>query len=125
MIHIERVYEKIKKPGKRFLVDRLWPRGVSKESLRIDAWLKDVSPGEELRQWFHHEPGKWPEFKEKYFQELDTKPGAVAPLVAAARSGEIILVYAARDTRYNNAVALKEYLETRSGIELKRNEEQE
>lgn len=100
--------------GVRYLVERLWPRGVKKEALHVAAWLKDVAPSDQLRRWFAHDPQKWDEFRRRYFKELDENPEAWAPLHDAARHGTLTLVYSARDTEYNNAVALKEYLEAHS-----------
>jgi uncharacterized protein YeaO (DUF488 family) len=97
--------------GRRFLVERLWPRGIKKQDLRMDAWLKDVAPSTELREWFGHDPARWQEFKRRYFAELDANPSALRPLVEAARTGDLTLLYSARDTEHNNALALKEYLE--------------
>ena len=97
--------------GFRVLVDRLWPRGISKAQLRLDAWAKELAPSTALRQWFSHDAGKWPEFKERYFGELSSRQEQVARLVEQARIGRMTLVYAAKEDRYNNAVALKEHLE--------------
>jgi uncharacterized protein YeaO (DUF488 family) len=96
--------------GQRFLVERLWPRGVRKADLRLDGWLKDVAPGPELRRWFGHDPDKWPEFRRRYFAELRSSEDALAPLREASRRGPVTLVYGARDTEHNAAVALREYL---------------
>jgi uncharacterized protein YeaO (DUF488 family) len=93
------------------LVDRIWPRGLSKESLPLDAWLKDLAPSTELRKWFAHAPAKWPEFKARYFRELDAQPEATMQLLDLGRRGRLTLVFAAKDGQHNNAVALKEYLE--------------
>ena len=112
MIQIKRAYEPAaKSDGKRFLVDRLWPRGVTKEALRLEAWPKDVAPSDDLRRWFGHQPAKWDEFRRCYFAELDAEPEAWQPILKAARRGNITLLYGARDVEHNNAVALKEYLE--------------
>jgi uncharacterized protein YeaO (DUF488 family) len=92
------------------LVERLWPRGVRKADLRLDAWLKDVAPSPALRRWFGHDPDKWPEFKRRYFAELHQHEEALAPLREAAHEGPLTLVYGARDTEHNAAVALREYL---------------
>lgn len=94
----------------RLLVDRLWPRGLKKETSRIDQWLKDVAPSDGLRQWFGHDPGRWQGFRERYFCELDAKPEAIRPIVEAARMRPVTLLYAARDPDHNNAVALRDYL---------------
>jgi uncharacterized protein YeaO (DUF488 family) len=84
---------------------------VTKEALRIEGWLKDVAPSDDLRKWFGHEPAKWDEFRRRYFAELDAKPEAWQPILKAARRGNVTLLYSARDTEHNNSVALKEYLE--------------
>jgi len=99
--------------GTRLLVDRLWPRGVSKDALGLDGWLKDAAPSTELRRWFAHDPAKWPEFQARYAAELDARPEVVERLLERVRAGDVTLVYGARDTRHNNAVALKAYLERR------------
>jgi uncharacterized protein YeaO (DUF488 family) len=96
--------------GARYLVDRMWPRGVKKDALKIEAWLKDVAPTTALREWFHHDPEKWDEFRRRYFKELDTNRDAWLPLQRAANEGTLTLVYSARDTERNNAVVLAEYL---------------
>ena len=114
MIRVKRAYEPPGPgDGRRFLVDRLWPRGVKKEALRIEAWLKEVAPSDQLRRWFAHDPGRWIEFQRRYFAELDREPVAWEPLIEAAAKGPVTLVYSARDTEHNDAVALKEYLESR------------
>jgi uncharacterized protein YeaO (DUF488 family) len=97
--------------GTRFLVDRLWPRGVTKESLHVKAWLKDVAPSTELRKWFGHDPAKWDEFQRRYSDELDANPQSWQPLLDAARDGDVTLVYGAKDTEHNDAVVLKDFLE--------------
>lgn len=112
MISVKRVYEPAEPTdGARYLVDRLWPRGIRKEDLKIEAWLKDVAPSNELRNWFHHDLPKWDEFKGRYFAELDSKPNAWHPLMEAAKHGKVTLLYSARDEQHNNAVALQEFLE--------------
>jgi uncharacterized protein YeaO (DUF488 family) len=112
MVTTQRVYDKQKtKKGRQFLVERLWPRGVKKEALAIDGWLKQVAPSTGLRQWFSHDPKKWPEFRRRYFAELDKEPEAWKPLVEAARHGDVSLLYSSRDMEHNNAVALKDYVE--------------
>lgn len=117
MIRTQRVYEPPQpEDGRRFLVERLWPRGVKKEALPMAAWLKDVAPSDDLRRWFGHDPDRWEEFQRRYFAELDSKPEAWRPLVEAARRGNVTLLYSARDTEHNNAVALKVYLEERLRI---------
>jgi uncharacterized protein YeaO (DUF488 family) len=114
MIAIKRVYEEQSpSDGARFLVDHLWPRGLKKQEVKMEAWLKDVSPSNGLRHWFGHEPAKWQEFQRRYFAELNKKPEAWQPLLQAAQEGGITLMFSARDTEHNNAVALKSYLEKR------------
>jgi uncharacterized protein YeaO (DUF488 family) len=114
MIRVERVYERVKhKGGKRLLVDRLWPRGVKKSELRYDDWLKDVAPSDSLRVWFKHDPNKWNEFKVRYFNELDQNPGAWKPILDAAKKNDVTLLFSAKDETYNNATALKVYLESK------------
>ncbi len=114
MIRVKRAYEPAgRDSGKRFLVDRLWPRGVKKEQARLADWLKDLAPSSELRKWFGHEPAKWEEFQWRYFGELDQKPGVWQPLLQAAREGDVTLVFGASDEQHNNATALKNYLEWR------------
>ena len=111
MICSKRVYEPAQPgDGARFLVDRMWPRGIKKEDLPLDAWLKEVAPSNELRRWFGHDPGKWAEFKRRYFAELDSRPESVEPIQAAARRGQVTLLYSARDREHNNASALLVYL---------------
>jgi uncharacterized protein YeaO (DUF488 family) len=100
--------------GYRVLVDRVWPRGISREALHLDAWAKDVAPSTGLRKWFGHDADKWREFKTRYFGELRANETAVAPLRDAARRRTVTLVYGAKETRFNNAVALKEFLERRA-----------
>ncbi|HEX5004828.1 MAG TPA: DUF488 family protein [Gemmatimonadales bacterium] len=112
MIQIRRTYEPAVRDGSRvILVDRLWPRGVRKTALKLDAWLKDVAPSTELRQWFHHDPDKWPEFRRRYRKELEANPVALTPLLLAAAAGDVTLLYSAHDAAHNQAVVLKEYLE--------------
>lgn len=111
MITLKRAYDPARLgDGKRFLVERLWPRGVKKSALRIDGWLKDVAPSPSLRRWFSHDPAKWRKFRQRYFRELAKRP-VVETLRQAARRGRVTLVYSSHDREHNNAVALKEYLE--------------
>ncbi len=111
MIRTKRVYEEPEPAdGTRFLVERLWPRGMRKEALRLDGWLWDVAPSGELRRWFGHDPAKWEEFRRRYFAELDREPGAWRPILEAASQGDVTLLYRARDAEHNNARALAEYL---------------
>lgn len=114
MIRVRRAYEgPAAREGSRYLVDRIWPRGVRKEEAALDGWVKDVAPSGELRRWFGHDPARWEEFKRRYFAELDARPEVWEPLLEEARKGELTLVYGARDEQHNNAVALREYLEER------------
>jgi len=114
MIALKRVYDKTTpEDGICFLVERLWPRGIRKESLQLDAWLKDVAPSTDLRRWFGHDPEKWGEFRRRYFGELDGNSEAWTPIVRAAARRRVTLFYSSRDAEHNNAVALKEYLESK------------
>jgi uncharacterized protein YeaO (DUF488 family) len=114
MIKLKRVYDKEdSRDGVRYLVERLWPRGIKKTSLHLDGWLKDVGPSTELRKWFSHDPEKWEQFKRKYFAELDRAPENSEPIRQAARKGTVTLLYSSHDTEHNNAVALKEYIEAK------------
>ena len=111
-IRVKRAYVKpAKSDGFRVLVDRIWPRGISKKEAYIDEWMKEAAPSSELRKWFGHDPEKWKEFKKRYFQELDNGSAPLKQLREKAKTGRVTLVYAARDEDHNNAVALKEYLE--------------
>ena len=100
--------------GRRILVDRLWPRGVSKSAAHVDFWAKSVAPSHELRRWYQHDPAKWPEFRRRYFDELDANPSGVAELRDQLGSGTVTFVFGSREERLNNATALIEYLESRS-----------
>ena len=116
MIRVKRVYEPASpQDGARFLVDRLWPRGIKKEAVAAGAWLKEVAPSNELRHWYGHEPDKWEEFQRRYAAELESRPESWQPLLAAARQGPVTLLFSARNTDLNNAVALKVFLEKRLG----------
>ncbi len=111
MIKIKRVYDEPEKTdGFRILVDRLWPRGLSKEKAKVDLWLKDIAPSDEIRKWFGHEPEKWVEFKRRYFKELEEKKELVDLIVEKAHGG-VTLLYGTKEEKYNNAHALKEYIE--------------
>ncbi len=115
MISIKQVYEEQgPSDGERYLVDRLWPRGMSKEKLVMDAWLKDVAPTTELRRWFGHDPDKWEEFQSRYRSELDANPDAWKPLLEASKRGNVTLLYSAHDSEHNNAVVLKAYIQQRN-----------
>ncbi len=110
-IKLSRVYDS--QPlvdGKAFLVERLWPRGVRKDALTMDGWLRDVAPSGELRKWFSHDPARWEEFRRRYSDELDANPESWQPLVHAAAHGTVTLLYSSRDQEHNNAVALRDYL---------------
>lgn len=113
-VEIKRVYEPpAASDGERILVDRLWPRGLSRKAAAIDHWARDLAPSTALRQWYTHDPAKWPEFKRRYFAELRATGAAIRELVARARHHTVTLVYGSREERYNNAVALREYLRRR------------
>jgi uncharacterized protein YeaO (DUF488 family) len=114
-IWLKRAYEDPgPQDGTRVLVDRLWPRGVSKDEADIDLWLKEIAPSDTLRKWFGHDPGKWEAFKKRYYRELD-EPGnrATNKLAEIVREGRVTLVFSAKNERRNNAAALKEYMEER------------
>ena len=96
--------------GRRVLVDRLWPRGISREKLGAELWLREIAPSDALRHWFDHDPAKWPEFQRRYAAELDTNPEPVAELRAMIARGPVTLLFAAHDAQHNNAVALRAYL---------------
>ena len=113
-IDLKRAYDPpTKSDGRRILVDRVWPRGITKDDLQIDAWLKDLAPSTELRKWFGHDPAKWDEFRKRYALELEQRPEALEELVDKARAGHVTLVFSAKDTQHNNAVVLKEHLARR------------
>ena len=115
MIKTKRVYDAVSRAdGTRLLVERLWPRGLSKLELHADAWIKDVGPSTELRKWFSHDPKKWRQFRTRYFRELDARPESWEPILSAARDGTVTLVYSSHDTQHNNAVALQEYLDAKT-----------
>lgn len=116
MLKVKRVYSPPESTdGSRFLVDRLWPRGLKKESLKLAAWLRDVAPSDALRKGFCHDLAKWPDFRRRYAKELDAKPEAWAPILEAARKGSVTLLFGAKDEEHNNAVALAEYLKDKVG----------
>jgi uncharacterized protein YeaO (DUF488 family) len=113
-IKLKRVYEApCSSDGTRFLVERLWPRGIGKASLEVQAWLKDVAPSTDLRKWFSHDPARWDEFRRRYFAELEENPGSWLPILESAQRGTVTLIYSSHDSEHNNAVALKEFLERR------------
>ena len=111
MIRLKRAYDPPKKQdGYRVLVDRVWPRGVRKEDARINRWLKELAPSTDLRKWFGHDPAKWEQFRERYWEQLDRQPEAVDLLRRRSDGKLVTLVYAAKDRQHNNAVALQQYL---------------
>jgi uncharacterized protein YeaO (DUF488 family) len=112
MIRIKRVYEPVEpQDGNRYLVDRLWPRGVKKEKLALTAWLKEAAPSDDLRRWYAHDPAKWDEFRRRYHAELDAKPETWLILHGAAARGDVTLLFSSKELKINNAAALKMYLE--------------
>ena len=117
LTRVERIYDNPKgsdDDGFRILVDRLWPRGLSKDKVKIDLWQKDVAPSTPLRKWFAHDENKWKEFKRRYFKELDNNTDSVNGILDKIREeGSITLLYGTKDKKLNNAIALKEYLENK------------
>ncbi len=117
MIKIERIYDNPNGKGdeyisgSRILVDRLWPRGLSKNEVNIDLWIKDAAPSTLLRKWFDHDEKKWDEFKSRYFKELEKCTKSINTVLYMVEKGPVILLYGAKDEKFNNAIALKEYLE--------------
>lgn len=112
MIRLRRAYQGAPGDGSHtVLVDRLWPRGVRKEALAPDEWLKDVAPSPELRRWFNHDPARWAQFRQRYRHELSANPAVLEPLRAAAGRGDVTLLFATRDLEHNHAIVLKEYLD--------------
>ncbi len=112
-LRTKRVYEgSASADGRRILVDRLWPRGVAKADAKIDFWAKAVAPSNELRKWYGHDSDKWHQFRQRYFHELDANAQAIAELRTHLGSGTVTLVFSSKETRLNNASALKEYLES-------------
>jgi uncharacterized protein YeaO (DUF488 family) len=110
-LRIKRVYEApAKEDGTRVLVDRIWPRGLSKQQAAIDEWMNEIAPSSALRMWFGHDPQRWPRFRERYFKELGSSADTVSRLVALMSDRPVTLLFAARDTERNNAVALAEYI---------------
>ena len=108
----KRVYEEpVKGDGFRILVDRLWPRGLTKDRARIDLWLKEVAPSDALRKWYGHDRARWAEFKRRYFQELEDKKETIRSITSKASKGTVTLLYGAKDEECNNAVALQEFIE--------------
>jgi len=108
----KRVYEEAApEDGARFLVERLWPRGMTKAAVAADQWLKEIAPSPELRKWYSHELERWPEFRRRYLEELKQNDAALEPIRAAARRGPVTLLYSVRDGEHSSAAVLKEYLE--------------
>lgn len=112
-IKIERIYDNPRGNNNSFriLVDRLWPRGLSKDKVKFDLWQKDIAPSNSLRKWFGHDEKKWDEFKRRYSKELDKNSDLANIIINKAKDGSITLLYGAKEEKFNNAVALKEYLE--------------
>ena len=111
VLQVKRVYDPPStEDGVRVLVDRLWPRGLTKTTAAVDLWLKDISPSVDLRRWFNHDPSRWTEFTRRYAEELEAKKPAVAALAGAVRRGRVTLLFGARDPQHNNATALFSYL---------------
>jgi uncharacterized protein YeaO (DUF488 family) len=111
-VKLKRVYEEpLESDGTRILVDRLWPRGLTKEKAKVDVWLKEIAPSTELRKWFNHEPDKWAEFKERYWTELDNNTEVLSVLRRHLANGEATIVYGAKDEEHNDAVVIKLYLD--------------
>jgi len=111
-IQLKRVYEPHSaQDGTRFLVERLWPRGVTKAALADAQWMRDAAPSAELRKWFNHDPQRWNEFRRRYFAELRRHKDVLSPILEAAHKGTVTLLYSSHDMEHNNAVALREFLE--------------
>ena len=111
-VQLKRVYDHAsEQDGSRFFVERLWPRGMVKSALADAAWLGEVAPSRELREWFHHDPERWNEFRRRYFAELKHHQDALSPILEAAHNGAVTLLYSSHDREHNNAVALREFLE--------------
>ncbi len=111
MIKLKRAYDRASRDdGVRYLVERLWPRGIKKTALPLDGWLKQVAPTPELRRWFRHDPEKWPRFRQRYFAELKAHEELLEPVLKAARRGPVTLIFSSHDTEHNAAVALRDYL---------------
>ncbi len=112
-IRIKRVYEEPEESdGRRILVDRLWARGLSKERANVDVWVKEIAPSTELRHWYRHDPNKWAEFKSRYAAELETNPDLVEQILGEIQAGVVTFLYSSKEEQLNNAVALKEYMES-------------
>jgi uncharacterized protein YeaO (DUF488 family) len=112
MIKVKRIYEMATEDdGFRILIDRLWPRGLSKQKAKVDLWLKEIAPSHELRKWYAHDPQKWDRFKQRYFKELDGKKELIGEIIEKAKDRNVTLLFGAKEEKFNNAVALKEYIE--------------
>ena len=112
MIKLKRIYQQPDSgDGKRILVDRLWPRGISKDDAKLDGWLKEIAPSDALREWFGHDPARWEEFRKRYREELKLQDELLEQLRAETRKGTVTLLFAAKDEEHNNAVVLKELLD--------------
>lgn len=112
MLKIKRVYEEVsRQDGRRLLVDALWPRGIKKQDLQYDDWLKEIAPSRELRKWFNHDPDKWDEFQEKYFEELYPHKEILEDIKQLSEGHNVTLLYAAKDEMYNQAAAIKVYID--------------
>ena len=112
-IRVKRVYKEPEEvDGRRILVDRLWARGLSKEKAKVDVWIKEVAPSTELRRWYGHDPNKWTEFKRRYAAELEANPGNVEEILEEVQAGIVTFLYSSKEEQLNNAVALKEYIES-------------
>ena len=114
MIKIKRIYNPAAEDdGFRILVDRLWPRGLTKEKAKIDLWLKEIAPSDQLRKWYAHDPKKWNEFRKKYFKELDLRKELAHQIIQETKKRDVTLLYSSKEEKINNAVALKEYIAIR------------
>jgi uncharacterized protein YeaO (DUF488 family) len=112
VIKVERIYNNPRGNSTfRILIDRLWPRGLSKDKVKVDLWQKDIAPSNSLRRWFSHDERKWDEFKHRYFKELEKNAEFVSTIIDRAKEEPITLLYGAKEQKFNNAMALKEYLE--------------
>jgi uncharacterized protein YeaO (DUF488 family) len=115
MVKLKRAYDPVSSSdGIRLLVERLWPRGLSKDKLKLDGWIRDVGPTTELRKWFGHDPAKWSQFRSRYFRELDSRPESWQQIASLSRGRTVTLVYSSHDEEHNNAVALREYLQAKA-----------
>jgi len=115
-IQTKRIYEEAaESDGRRILIDRLWPRGISKEAAKIDFWVQSIAPSNELRRWYQHDPEKWPEFRRRYFEELEGNPAGLEELRAQLGDAAVVtFVFSSKEEKLNNASALREYLSTGS-----------